>query len=110
MVSIYMITQATLDNLVFKIAELAKPCKVILFGSYGRGEAKPQSDVDLLVIKPRVENRGMEMVKLRAAIGGIGAGVDVLVFSETDVKEWGHLPGTTLYWALKDGKLLYETP
>lgn len=49
-----------------------------------------------------------EMVRLRKAVGSIGFPVDILVVSEDEVAEWGHLPGTALYWALKEGKVLYE--
>jgi len=33
---------------------------------------------------------------------------DVMVVSEQDVEDWGALPGTALYWAMKEGEVLYE--
>ncbi len=42
------------------------------------------------------------------ARGNVGVGVDVLVYSQEEVEEWGHLPGTALYSALKEGKVIYE--
>ncbi len=103
-----MISQETINKAVSKLVAAANPSKVILFGSYARGEATEESDLDLIVIKPHLENKGMEMVRLRYAIGRIGLGVDVLVYSQKDVDDWGHLPGTALYWALKEGKVVYE--
>ena len=50
------------------------------------------------------------MARLRQAVGNIGLAVDILVYSEEEVSEWGGLPGSTLYWALKKGKVLYEAP
>jgi hypothetical protein len=41
---------AVLDALVRRIAERFSPDKIILFGSRARGEAGPDSDVDLLVL------------------------------------------------------------
>lgn len=61
-----------------------------------------ESDIDLLVIEKKVENIGKEMVRLRNLIGNIGVGVDILVYSQEEIDEWGHLPGSTLYAALKD--------
>ena len=35
--------------------------------------------------------------------------VDVLVISVEKVREWRHLPGTVLYEALHEGKVVYES-
>ncbi|EDN71169.1 nucleotidyltransferase domain protein [Beggiatoa sp. PS] len=88
---------------------MATPCKVILFGSYARNEANKDSDLDLLVIKPQLTNKGLEMVRLRNAIGSIGIGVDVLVYSQQEVEKRGHIPSSALYYALKEGKILHDT-
>ncbi len=84
------------------------PKKIVLFGSYARNDADEDSDLDLLVIEKNMSNKGLEMVKIRNAIGDIGVGVDILVYTENDVNELSHLRGSTLYWALKEGKILYE--
>jgi hypothetical protein len=55
-----------------------------------------------------VENKPKEMVRLRRAIGGIGAGVDVLVYSEEEVAQRGQVPGTVIYWALREGEVVYD--
>lgn len=95
---------------VQRLVETAKPSKVILFGSQAVGEETGDSDLDFLVIQPHVDSKVDEMARLRNAIGFIGVPVDVIVYSEKEVGEWGHLRGTVLYWALKDGKVLYEAP
>ena len=104
-----MISEQTINQAVSKIASVATPCKIILFGSYGRNEATEDSDLDLLVIKPHLTNKGKEMVRLRQAIGHIGVGVDVLVYSQQEVDKRGHIPSSALYYALKEGKVLYMT-
>ncbi len=103
-----MLNQKTLKGAVSAIIDVANPSKILMFGSYARNEADEDSDLDILVIESEAVNRGKEMVKIRNAIGNIGVGVDVLVYSEEYVKEWGHIKGSVLYWALKEGKLLYE--
>ncbi|MGI0029287.1 MAG: nucleotidyltransferase domain-containing protein [Nitrososphaera sp.] len=103
-----MITEQTLQETVRRIVATSHPKKVILFGSYARGEADEGSDVDILVIEPEVSDKHAEMIRLRSAVGSIGAGVDVLVYSEAEVearKDWCTSP---IYWALREGKVLYE--
>ena len=104
-----MISHETINQAVSNIVAVAEPCQVILFGSYARNEATHDSDLDLLVIKPQLINKGMEMVKLRHAVGHIGIGVDVLVYSQQEVDKRGKIPSSALYYALKEGKVLYMT-
>lgn len=95
-------------QIVNKIVAAVHPVKIILFGSYARGDMREGSDIDILVVENEVKNKGKEMVKLRSVIGNVGVGVDVLVYSNREIEERGHLPGTALYEALKEGRTLYE--
>ncbi len=104
-----MITQETINQAVSQLAIAATPCKIILFGSYARNEATENSDLDLLVIKPQLANKGQEMVRLSNIIDNIGVGVDILVYSQQEVDKRGHIPSSALYYALKEGKILYDT-
>lgn len=80
--------------------------QVILFGSHARGEARPNSDLDFLVIEPTVENRGEESIRLRRELRGMGIAADVVVFSTEHVAEWGDVKSTMLYEALREGRVL----
>lgn len=82
--------------------------KVILFGSYARGDADEHSDVDFLVVEKHVSSRVKAMIHLRRILRPLQLPVDVMVVSEDDIEEWGNLPGTALYWALKEGKVLQD--
>lgn len=104
-----MISQQTIDDAVQRLIAAAHPSKIILFGSYARGEASDDSDLDFLVIVPTLANKHQEMVRLRRILRPLRIPVDVLVASKAEVDEWGHLPSTTLYWALNEGRVLHET-
>jgi predicted nucleotidyltransferase len=78
-----------------------------VFGSHAREQANQDSDLDLLVIEPTVENRVREMIRLRRALRPLRVPVDVLVYSRAEVDRWGSQPGTALYWALREGRVVY---
>ena len=103
-----MIDEETLQQLVDRIVAAAGPSRVILFGSYGRNLADEDSDLDIMVVKPEVTDKGAEMVRLHEVVGDVGTGVDVLVYSDEEFERRSQVPGTVLYWARKEGRPLYE--
>lgn len=102
-----MNTEAIIHQAIDKLAADPRPQRIILFGSQARGDADAGSDIDLLVIESEVPNRGAEMVRLRRLLRPLPAAFDVLVYSQEEVAHWGRQPGTALYWALKEGKVLH---
>jgi predicted nucleotidyltransferase len=88
-----MISERTIREVVKRVATAARPSKIILFGSLARGTPDEGSDLDLLVIEPELADRYEEMIRLRDAIGPIGTGVDVLVYSEEEAERRGQVPG-----------------
>lgn len=72
-----------------------------------RGDATADSDLDLLVIADEVNDRASEMVRLRRLLRPLRVPADVLVYSADEVSRWGAQPGTALYWALREGKVVY---
>lgn len=97
-----------LDSAVLALAQAAPQAEqILLFGSRARGDATADSDFDFLVIEPTVTNRAAEMVRLRRALRPLRMAVDVLVYSRDEVNLWGQQPGTALYWALKEGRIVH---
>ncbi|MEJ7798592.1 MAG: nucleotidyltransferase domain-containing protein [Solirubrobacteraceae bacterium] len=87
-------------------AEAGRGARVFLFGSHARGEAGPHSDIDFLVIEPHVDRRHAEMVRLRRALRGLDASVDVIVYSEEQADRFGRTWGHVVRHALEEGQLL----
>ena len=64
----FMTTEEQIQEIIGRLVKVGSPQKILLFGSYGRGDAKETSDLDFLVIKGEVENRRKETVLLHDAI------------------------------------------
>lgn len=102
-----MITQPQIAAAVERLAQAAQPECILLFGSHARGDAREESDLDLLVIETEVPDRAAEMVRLRRLLRPLRIPVDILVYSRADVERWGNQPGSALFWALQEGKVVY---
>ena len=108
------VDDALLQRMTAALVEAADPEQVILFGSHARGEAGPDSDVDLIVVEaePFGPDRDvrLEEARLRHALPGFDVSVDILVFSRDDVDYWRDSLNHVLARALREGKVLYERP
>jgi predicted nucleotidyltransferase len=91
-----------------RIVEGFRPIRVILFGSRARDEASRDSDVDLLVVLPRSENKREDALAMRRALADIPVGKDIVVTTPAEIERRGDLVGSVLRPALREGKVLYE--
>ena len=68
-----------IESLVQKIVEAVHPLKIILFGSYTRDNANPESDIDVLVVMPEGVHCRRTAQLLYRQIRGLGVPFDILV-------------------------------
>ena len=69
--------------------------EVLLFGSQARGEARADSDVDLLLLVPEGVDRVAVAIAARRSLWGLDQGFDVLVLTPTD---WQRLQASRAWY------------
>ena len=102
-----MVDQDTMKEIVRRIVEVAKPDRIILFGSRARGDASSGSDVDLLVVKSNVRSRREIADQIYAKLIGVPVPIDVLVLTPDDIVKYAEAAGTILPSVLKEGIEIY---
>jgi predicted nucleotidyltransferase len=95
-------------DIVRRIVETAQPEKIILFGSRARGDARPNSDFDILVIKESSEPGYRRDAPLYVALADLPVEVEVLVYTPEEVAEWAQVPQAFVTTATREGKTVYE--
>jgi predicted nucleotidyltransferase len=98
---------AVLNEVVRRVVEVARPDRIILFGSAARGEMTPDSDIDLLVVKSGVPHRRRLAQRIHRAFFGINAAVDVIVVTPEDVEAFRDAVGTVVGPAVREGRIIY---
>lgn len=102
------VTAAAIPVIVSRIVERFDPLRIILFGSFARGEGGRDSDIDLLVVLPAVENKRQAAIEIRRSLAGITVPIDVLVTTTGDIQWQSEMIGSIYYPALREGQVLYE--
>jgi len=84
--------------------------RIILFGSRARGDARPDSDYDLLVVLRDLDPRRRQamLVGLHEAFRGVGVTVEPHVMGDEEFEETRDVIGGLAYPAAKEGVVLYE--
>ncbi|MGH7231288.1 MAG: nucleotidyltransferase domain-containing protein [Nitrospiraceae bacterium] len=100
--------QDEIREIVHRIVSRFNPEKIILFGSHARGNAGPDSDVDLLIVMDVIGSKRQTATAIDMALLGIDLPVDVIVLKPEEVERNRHMMGTIVYPALREGKVLYE--
>jgi len=80
--------------------------QIIVFGSYARGDARADSDLDLLVIEPEVADHAAETVRLSVLLGRRLLPADVVVMSRSTYESERAVPNTLAYRAANEGRML----
>jgi predicted nucleotidyltransferase len=103
------VDETLLKEVVRRVLTVARPDRIILFGSAATGQMTEDSDLDLLVVEPEPANTRDRSVRIRRALGDVHYPVDVIVMSSERFEETKDIVGGIAYPARKYGRVLYET-
>ena len=101
-----MVATALIDRVLAGLMDY-DPEKVILFGSYARGDFDEFSDIDLIVIKNTEQRFFQRLVEVMAFVPREVA-ADIFVYTPQEFQTMVDSGNPFIEQALKDGKVLYE--
>jgi predicted nucleotidyltransferase len=96
-----------MNELVRRIVDAVHPLRIILFGSAARGDMRPDSDIDILVVMPDGTHRRHTAELLHTRFFGIPFGIDVMVATPTDLQRHRQNIGLIYATILDEGTELY---
>ena len=97
-----------LNEVTRRIVRVAKPLRILLFGSAAHGRMTKDSDLDVLVIVHGPTHRRQTAQIIYRNLHGIDIAVDIIVATEEDLQKYGRRAGMILKPALREGRVLYE--
>lgn len=103
-------TQEKVDLAVRKVVECLDPSRVIVFGSWARGQARWDSDVDLAVVLPNHAEPALPDIRksLRKKLAEIPMTIDLVLATEEHFAQFSDSVNSIYYNIQKDGKVAYE--
>jgi len=104
------VTESLLAQVIERICKAGSPQRIVLFGSRARGEARPDSDLDLLIIEESDLPRHQRSPRYYHALAGLFPAKDILVYTPAEVEDWAEVPNAFITTALREGKVLYGNP
>lgn len=94
-----------LPHIVGRIVRAVDPARIILFGSRARGDSRPDSDYDLLVVLDELTHRREARIDIRRSFADLPVAADVLVATVAEVEG---RPAGAAYWAIHEGRRVYD--
>ena len=104
----YVAEDTRFGNLVRRLVDAYQPEKIYLFGSVARGDARTDSDYDLLLIVP--DDAAPDRKRSRLAyetLRGTGIAADVLVCTRSYFDARAHLRASLPGTVLREGRLVH---
>src|SRR5205085_8638049 len=98
------------DQLVAALLTAGQPERVILFGSRARGDARPDSDIDLLIVQAEQPgaSRWQELRRLRLSLRAFPVAKYLLLVRPAEFAYWRDSLNHVVGRASREGRVLYE--
>lgn len=94
--------------MVRRILAVGRPRKIILFGSRARGNPRPDSDLDVLIVEESRLPRYKRSARYRRALCGLFPAKDIVVWTPAEIEEWRAVPNAFITEIVATGQVLYE--
>lgn len=79
-----MLTQEKITEITEYIKQKINPSMLYLFGSYIYGSPNENSDLDILVVKKKIENKREELVSLIKNLASKDYSLDIMLYTEKE--------------------------
>ena len=100
-------TPRDIDLILARVLAHSSPTAVYLFGSQGRGQAHPGSDIDLLIVEPSTIPRRLRGKTVTAALRGVAANFDLLFYTPEELVDELRNPLSFAATVTSGGCLIY---
>lgn len=103
-----MVDLADIRQVAERIAAVIQAERVVLFGSHARGDARADSDVDLLIVARTALPRHQRSRQLYRMFDPYPFPMDLIVYTPEEVELGLRSELSFVASALREGKVLYE--
>ncbi len=103
-----VIDDDVIDDVVERVVRAFHPERIVVFGSVARGEAGPDSDLDLFV-EMESDLRPLERgIAVRRVLRDVDIPMDVFVYTPAEVEARRGRVGNLLSYVDSEGKVVYD--
>ncbi|MCK9208055.1 MAG: nucleotidyltransferase domain-containing protein [Salinivirgaceae bacterium] len=106
--AIVMIETRQINEIVNRIASNYNPDKIILFGSYAKGNYNDNSDLDFILIKDTNTPKHKRGIEVRRLFYGLAIPMDFKIYTSIEFNNELSNQYSFLSSAIKGSKILYE--
>jgi uncharacterized protein len=108
----YQVDEELLKQITDTIVDVAHPIKILLFGSRARGDERPDSDLDLMVIMDKgfqQQQKPLNLInRLYRETYKFKIPEDIVLFDVEQVEHWKDCLNHVIGKASSEGRVLYE--
>lgn len=103
-----MINDEIVQQMTQRIVAHFSPQKVIVFGSWAKGQTNPDSDLDFLVVMPVLDSKRDLQVSIRRDLKNFDVPKDIIVVSPEELRQKNSLNGYIYQTAVSEGRVTYQ--
>lgn len=97
-----------LKEAVRRLVDCFQPDRIYLFGSRARGDAREDSDYDIMLVVPdTLEAHFLRVARAHELIEGIGLPIEVVIFGREQFERQSPVVASLSATVLREGELLY---